>query len=702
MTLASRLSALAQAVGADIKGLNTLLGANPQGTAASVAARLANIEAGNTPASPHGLTVYRAANLVLATGTLATISWDTVLADNADGNWSAANPTRLTALKAGWYTFNARILYPANATGQRTFQWAVNGNTVAREDHNAPSNAASNVAFSSSVTVYLAVGDYLELKVSQNSGASLTVAGATAATPYQLSLSMAPHMGLKGDKGDKGDPSTSTGAGVEVYRAATMSVASGAWVGPVSFDTLRFDNTNGEWDVSTPTRMTCKKTGWYMVHGACIYPANTTGRRVIGLKVNGNFVARDDRPAVNVGTDEVQIANSWPLYLTAGDYVELWLHQDSGAALTVPSAISPYSLALGMVPTQGSKGDKGDPASVVHGVSVRRTTTLAVPTATWTTVAFDQLVADNADGQWAAAASDRLTAKVAGWYTVVGTLLWPGPNGTGRRLMGLTVNGVGSVQRGDLDPNASATDQMHTEAFLVYLNAGDYVGIQAYQDSGSTLTLTATWPQLSMAPHQGSPGPAGSNTLRQQRINVPAFSSGNIVFPVDGSRDLGWKLDIVGQIAAVTAAKYPYVELNGLAAYWNQAIEHYVYINGGAATHNVQAVKAGSGGAGFGFVLAELGLNNVLLDLTAELILNATPAPNIDAAGNIATTGLEFSGIAKWMIRAPAGTANFEGGETYNSVEYQQQQLAGGIKSLLLNWDGASFKGDVILTPLLS
>jgi hypothetical protein len=182
MTLASRLSALAQAVGADIKGLNTLLGANPQGTAASVAARLANIEAGNTPASPHGLAVYRAANLVLASGTLTTISWDTILADNADGNWSAANPSRLTALKAGWYTFNARILYPANATGQRTFQWAVNGNTVAREDHNAPSNAASNVAFSSSVTVYLAVGDYLELKVSQNSGASLTVAGATAAT----------------------------------------------------------------------------------------------------------------------------------------------------------------------------------------------------------------------------------------------------------------------------------------------------------------------------------------------------------------------------------------------------------------------------------------------------------------------------------------------------------------------------------------
>jgi hypothetical protein len=95
-------------------------------------------------------------------------------------------------------------------------------------------------------------------------------------------------------------------------------------------------------------------------------------------------------------------------------------------------------------------------------------------------------------------------------------------------------------------------------------------------------------------------------------------------------------------------------------------------------------------------------LFNVALDIMAEILINAEPTPAIDAAGNIATTGLEFTGISNWVIRAPAGTANFEGGDTYSNVEYQQQQLAGGIKSLLLNLDGASFKGDVILTPLLS
>ena len=115
--------------------------------------------------------VYRTAVQAIASGVQAAISWDAETTDAKNLHNTGLNPTRVTVGKAGRYQVLAQCAFTNNATGYRELQVHKNGvavSTLRLAPFATPANYYQIVA-----SVLCAAGDYLELKVTQNSGAAL-------------------------------------------------------------------------------------------------------------------------------------------------------------------------------------------------------------------------------------------------------------------------------------------------------------------------------------------------------------------------------------------------------------------------------------------------------------------------------------------------------------------------------------------------
>lgn len=92
--------------------------------------------------------------------------------------------------------------------------------------------------------------------------------------------------------------------------------------------------------------------------------------------------------------------------------------------------------------------------------------------------------------------ANALTAPVAGTYIATATATFAN-NGTGNRGLWFSKNGVnpGPLMEAT-SPNNGGVDEVHLAASQIFvLNAGDYIGMMASQDSGGTLNL---WTQTSL------------------------------------------------------------------------------------------------------------------------------------------------------------------------------------------------------------
>lgn len=112
------------------------------------------------------------------------ISWDTVTKDSA-GGFAAGNPTRYTAQRAGWYQLSGGVGFAANATGIRTAQFTKNGTSIVGTQTKllAVSGGIVTAVPAWTVQVELAIGDYVELRAFQNSGAGLNTSTETENRP---------------------------------------------------------------------------------------------------------------------------------------------------------------------------------------------------------------------------------------------------------------------------------------------------------------------------------------------------------------------------------------------------------------------------------------------------------------------------------------------------------------------------------------
>jgi hypothetical protein len=136
------------------------------------------------------------------------------------------------------------------------------------------------------------------------------------------------------------------------YQASTVtSVPTSTW-SPVGFADsagIVLDNQSGHSTTTNNSRWTCPAgwAGWYWAQGTFSWSNLSTGFRQVELRVNGSsvngvFGGWPAPPATGTFTQVV----AFRMFLNAGDYLELYAQQSSGAsmptyiALPVTSSLS--------------------------------------------------------------------------------------------------------------------------------------------------------------------------------------------------------------------------------------------------------------------------------------------------------------------------------------------------------------------------
>lgn len=105
--------------------------------------------------------------------------------------------------------------------------------------------------------------------------------------------------------------------------------------------------------------------------------------------------------------------------------------------------------------------------------------------ATWTSLSLDTSSYDNYNGHSNSTNNSRYTAQIAGWYTCCGVYAPSAGNSSGFRAVRLTVNGNAVLGGASYSGQPTTSeDSPVTPTKDVFLNAGDYVEVQGWQNTG--------------------------------------------------------------------------------------------------------------------------------------------------------------------------------------------------------------------------
>jgi len=125
----------------------------------------------------------------------------------------------------------------------------------------------------------------------------------------------------------------SFGKSAGINRSTNQTVPNNTQV-DVSFDVKKWDYDNMVDLTTYPTRLTCKTAGLYLLTGFLVYNANITGRRVIGISINGSTIAVSvsQMPVTDSGLG-TNMGCACLYFLNVNDYVTLISKQASGGNL---------------------------------------------------------------------------------------------------------------------------------------------------------------------------------------------------------------------------------------------------------------------------------------------------------------------------------------------------------------------------------
>jgi hypothetical protein len=119
--------------------------------------------------------VYHSTTQVLTTAVVTSMSANSERAD-----WSvtamhdtAVNNSRITVQKAGWYTVNATVRFPANGAGRRALEFWVN-NATQWKACEQPAHSGGDAVLNGVWDLDLAVADYVQVRAFQDSGGNLS------------------------------------------------------------------------------------------------------------------------------------------------------------------------------------------------------------------------------------------------------------------------------------------------------------------------------------------------------------------------------------------------------------------------------------------------------------------------------------------------------------------------------------------------
>lgn len=121
--------------------------------------------------------------------------------------------------------------------------------------------------------------------------------------------------------------------GARIYNNATQSIPNAAATA-LTFNSEYFD-TDAMHDPlgSYPSRLTATTTGKYVITANVGFEANATGTRMVGIKLNGTtYIAQQTWAGFTGDSNIVNVTAT--VRMNAGDYVEVFVYQSSGGALS--------------------------------------------------------------------------------------------------------------------------------------------------------------------------------------------------------------------------------------------------------------------------------------------------------------------------------------------------------------------------------
>lgn len=122
------------------------------------------------------------------TGVAAAVQFNSSIVDTDGGHSNTVNNTRYTAQVAGWYWFRGNVLFTSNSAGNRSAQLSKNGSglTTSFVVFPAASTNYAAMGIETASMVQMAVGDYVELSASQDTGGNLTTYTSTGSSNLQV------------------------------------------------------------------------------------------------------------------------------------------------------------------------------------------------------------------------------------------------------------------------------------------------------------------------------------------------------------------------------------------------------------------------------------------------------------------------------------------------------------------------------------
>lgn len=134
----------------------------------------------------------------------------------------------------------------------------------------------------------------------------------------------------------------STFVGCRVYASGTQAITTATFTA-VLFDTEEYD-TDALHDTGSNTgRLTASATGKWNVTAGVTWDTNTTNNRYLLMRVNGTTYVRGTiRQDVGSSGRASQNISSGPIALSATDYVEVLVYQDSGGNRNIGDASDLY------------------------------------------------------------------------------------------------------------------------------------------------------------------------------------------------------------------------------------------------------------------------------------------------------------------------------------------------------------------------
>ena len=130
---------------------------------------------------------------------------------------------------------------------------------------------------------------------------------------------------------------------------------------------------------------------------------------------------------------------------------------------------------------------------------LRQTVAQTIAFNSWASITFDTEDLDRDNGHSTVTNTSRYTCQTQGYYLCSGMVAFAS-NATGRRLTHWTVNGTAlnaSRSESQTITVTSATDAVNAVTRPIFMNVGDYLELQGWQDTGGNLNTSASGEETS-------------------------------------------------------------------------------------------------------------------------------------------------------------------------------------------------------------